>query len=170
MAIRAPIWWLIGGGALTPLAVALGLQAGVLSSRAGDAPLTIGPTETITEATSGLAFKARVDTGAAVTSLHCTPEDVLIEGASADPHQNIGKPVRLRVTNRHGEGAWIETKICDYVEVRNAEAAEHRYRVRLPLRCRGVERDAIVNLNDRSRMTSACFLAATSCPASSWST
>lgn len=150
MAIRAPIMWLIGGGALTPLVVALGLQSGGPTLAR---PLTIGPTATITEASTGLAFKARVDTGAAVTSLHCPPEDVVIEDASADPVENIGKPVRLRVSNRHGQDAWIETKICDYVEVRNAEAAEHRYRVRLPLRCRGVEREALVNLNDRSRMT-----------------
>lgn len=146
MTSKAPIWWLLVGGVTSAI---------ILRNLPGEssAPQTIGPTATITETTSGVAYTARVDTGAAVSSLHCLPTDVLIEDASADPVDNIGKRVELRIENRLGEEAWVETRICDYVEVRNAESAEHRYRVRLPLRCQGVEREAIVNLNDRSRMT-----------------
>ena len=59
----------------------------------------------------------------------------------------------LRLDNGEGEKAWVETRIEDYVEVRNAEKAEHRYRVSLPLECGGVKKVAMVNLNDRSRMT-----------------
>ncbi len=150
MAAWSPNWWLLCGVAATPLVVlALGLH------RESDSPQrqVIGPTAEVTEANSGVAFTARVDTGAAVTSLHCTPDDVVIHDAANDPRDNIGKPVRLRLANCRGEGAWVETRISDYVEVRNAEAAEHRYRVRLPLRYRGVQKQAIVNLNDRSQMT-----------------
>ncbi len=113
----------------------------------------IGPTAEVTEASSGLSFVARVDTGAAVTSLHCTPNDCLIEGASEDPWQNLGKPVRLRVENRRGIKAWIDTRIEDYVEVRSANGAEHRYRIRLPLRFGNVMKETVVNLNDRSSMS-----------------
>lgn len=114
---------------------------------------TIGPVAEVTETSSGLAFTARVDTGAAVTSLHCTPDDCVIRDASEDPLENLGKPVRLRVENRQGNRAWIETEIEDYVEVRSANGAEHRYRIRLPLEFNGVCKETIVNLNDRSAMT-----------------
>ncbi|QDT67696.1 hypothetical protein MalM25_05980 [Planctomycetes bacterium MalM25] len=113
----------------------------------------IGPTAEVTEANSGVAFTARVDTGAAVTSIHCTPDDVVIQDPSEDPWGNVGKAIRLRIANRGGQSSWVETRLIDYVEVRSANGAEHRYRVRLPLRYGDVQKQTIVNLNDRSQMT-----------------
>ncbi|MEN0111854.1 MAG: RimK/LysX family protein [Planctomycetota bacterium] len=152
MSARAPIRWLLGGLALSaPAAAALGLYA--QQARYRPPIQVLGPVATVTEAVSGVDFAARVDTGAAVTSLHCGPGDFLIDGADADPTLNVSKPARLRVHNCRGESVWIDTRVTDYVEVRSANGAEHRYRIRLPLRCRGVQRWAIVNLKDRSRMT-----------------
>lgn len=116
-------------------------------------PQVIGPTAAITEVSSGVEFTARVDTGAASTSLHCTPEDFVIVDPSDDPLENLNKPARVRIENRLGDASWIETRIIDYVEVRNAEAAEGRYKIRLPLYCQGVQKEAVVNLNDRSHMS-----------------
>lgn len=116
-------------------------------------PLVIGPTARVVETCSGLPLLARVDTGAAVTSLHCTEEDFVIDEASDDPFENRGKAVRLRVENNAGESEWIETEVLDYVEVRSANGAEHRYQVRLPLQCGSVQKETIVNLNDRSQMS-----------------
>ena len=65
----------------------------------------------------------------------------------------MAKKVRLRLDNGDGEQAWVETKIDEYVEVRNAEQAEYRYRVKLPIMCGDIFKTAIVNLNDRSKMT-----------------
>lgn len=116
-------------------------------------PLVIGPIARVFETNSGLPLLARVDTGAAVTSLHCTEADFVIEDASEDPFENFGKAVRLRVENLAGEFSWITTKVLDYVEVRSANGAEHRYRVLLPLQCGPVKKETIVNLNDRSAMS-----------------
>lgn len=116
-------------------------------------PQILGETAVITEVTSGVEFTARVDTGAAVSSIHVASDDVVIVDEAPKPNENIAKKVLLRLDNGQGEKAWVETHIEDYVEVRNAEKAEHRYRVSLPLQCGGVKKIAKVNLNDRSRMT-----------------
>lgn len=148
MVHRGLIFWLLGGFAAAAL-----VAAALPTSPKAKGPSTIGPIAPITEASSGVTFSARVDTGAAVTSIHCPPDWVEIQDAAEDPWENIGKWVRLRVENLRGEEAWVETRIADYSEVRSANGAEYRYRVRLPLRLDGIEKEAIVNLNDRSRMT-----------------
>ena len=150
--------WLVGGAIAMAVAALSGSAPTedplAASPVAEAAPLaTIGPTARVTEELSGVEFHARVDTGAAVSSIHCGPDDFVIEGGSDDPWQNIDKPARLRLANADGHEAWVDTEIDDYVEVRSANGAEHRYRIRLPLRCRGVRKRTIVNLNDRSRMT-----------------
>ncbi|CAN0364621.1 unnamed protein product, partial [Ectocarpus sp. 4 AP-2014] len=80
----------------------------------------LGETAVITEVSTGVEFTARVDTGAAVSSIHVEPEDVRIEDESPEPAENIAKKVRLRLDNGEGEKAWVETRIQDYVEVRSA--------------------------------------------------
>ncbi|QDT67695.1 hypothetical protein MalM25_05970 [Planctomycetes bacterium MalM25] len=124
-----------------------------LLSYASGEPAVLGETAVITEVNSGVEFTARVDTGAAVSSIHVEPQDVVIEDESPKPDENIDKRVLLKLENHEGEEAWVETRIEDYVEVRNAERAEHRYRVKLPLQCGEVQKFAMVNLNDRSTMT-----------------
>lgn len=183
MRIRNAVWWLplaVIAGAMGPSAIERtpsvqepeisaegtevassaahpvgGLGAGLVRAEAllAESPLVVGPTARVIEPQSGLPLLARVDTGASVTSLHCTEEDFVIEKASDDPHQNVGKPIRLRVENTAGASSWIETEVLDYVEVRSANGAEHRYRVRIPLKLGPVHKETIVNLNDRSRMT-----------------
>ncbi|MEO1496043.1 MAG: RimK/LysX family protein [Planctomycetota bacterium] len=137
--------------ALPVIAAAVSVQA--FRGETPDSKHTIGPVAQIVEASSGVTLTARVDTGATVSSLHCPPDAIEIKGASDVPAENVRKPVRIRVENRDGQAAWVETRIEDYVEVRCSEGSDYRYRVRLPLRCGRVQRQAIVNLNDRSHMT-----------------
>lgn len=159
MVTRGPFFWLLGGlvaAALVPAARGtLGTEG---SEQDRPVALTIGPVAPITVAESGVTFEARVDTGAAVTSLHCPPGWVEIADAAPDPWANIGKSIRFRLENRDGEEAWIDTRITDYVEVRSANGAEHRYRIRLPLTFGEVCKETIINLKDRSAMSHRMLL------------
>lgn len=145
--------WQLRGGLVAALLVVAPLSVQAFRENAKPPKRTIGPVAEIVEASSGVTLTARVDTGATVSSLHCPPDALQITNASADPRQNIAKPARIRVENRDGDAAWIQTRIEDYVEVRCSEGSDYRYRVRLPLRCGRVEKHTIVNLNDRSHMT-----------------
>ena len=115
-------------------------------------PAVIGETALIKEVSTGLEFEARVDTGAATSSIHVTTDDYVIVDESPKPTDNIDKLVRVRLDNGEGKDAWVETKIEDYTEVRSANGAKHRYQVRLPLQFGDIQKIAIVNLNDRSTM------------------
>lgn len=155
MHVWGSLWKLRGVSiALLLVAVPLSVQAFRVDRQpsATSSKQTIGPVAQIVEASSGVTLTARVDTGATVSSLHCPADALQIVDASPDPIENISKPARIRVENRDGHAAWIETRIEDYVEVRCSEGSDYRYRVRLPLRCGEVEKHTIVNLNDRSHM------------------
>lgn len=159
MVTRGSFFWLLSGLAVAALVPA---ARGVLNrgdaSQEEPAHQMIGAVAPITVATAGVTFEARVDTGAAVTSLHCPPDWVEIADAEPDPRANVGKAIRLRVENRDGEQAWIDTRITDYVEVRSANGAEHRYRIRLPLSFGEICKETIINLKDRSAMTHRLLL------------
>jgi hypothetical protein len=113
---------------------------------------SIGAAAIVTEATTGLSFLARVDTGADSTSIHCPPESIEIADASEEASENVGKTARLTLTGSDGRQAEVPARIEGYIGVRNADHLEDRYLVRLRLRASGVERDAQVTLNDRSSM------------------
>ena len=144
-------WFTLSVIAIAALIATASLRAGW--GQDGDQVTVIGPTARIVEASSGVEFVARVDTGAAVSSIHCRSDDFVIDSESRNPQDNVKKKARVRLINHLGEAAWVDTVIDDYVEVRNAEHSEHRYRIKLPLRCGSAEKTTIVNLNDRSRMT-----------------
>lgn len=114
-------------------------------------PLKLGATETVIEDRSGLPFQARIDTGAHTCSIHY--DELLIEGESDKPQENVGKPVRFLLKNNRGESKWIETSIADYTQVRTSERASGRYKVRLTLSCRNVQKEVLVTLNNREHMS-----------------
>lgn len=128
-----------------------------LASRYGDFDKKrIGATAEVVEVASGLVYKARVDTGASVSSIHC--EQIDVENESANPGENVGRKVRLLLKNKRGDSKWLETVIVDYSPIRSIEAAKHRYYVRLTLSCLGVRRESLVTLNDRSKMSHRLLL------------
>ncbi len=110
----------------------------------------IGPVATVTEVSTGLPFRARVDTGATTCSIHY--EAIEIEGASESPAENVGKPVRFLVKNPDGKSQWIDTKIADHVVVRTSTDEDERYKVQLKLRWEDVEKKVLVTLSDREKM------------------
>jgi hypothetical protein len=111
----------------------------------------IGPVATITEVSSGLPFRARVDTGATSCSIHY--EAIEIEDAAESPADNVGKPIRIQVKNPDGESQWIDAKIADHVVVRTSTDEAERYKVQLKLRWEDVEKKVLVTLSDREKMT-----------------
>jgi hypothetical protein len=114
----------------------------------------IGATATFTEASSGLTFAARVDTGAPTCSIHA--EKWEIENRAKRPLENVGKPIRVLIKNEKGDQAWIDTVVAGRVRVRSSVQNEDdyhgRYKVVLPLEWNGVKKEVLVTINDRTDM------------------
>ncbi|BDY05488.1 RimK/LysX family protein [Ferrimonas sp. YFM] len=90
-------------------------------------------------------FLARVDTGAAISSLHATNIHLLQSG---DRQQ-----VRFVTENRRGEQLTLTLQVVDTMKVRSAQGSERRYVVLLPVSFRGSQRTIKVNLKDRGHMS-----------------
>jgi len=114
----------------------------------------IGATAKLTEATTGFAFPARIDTGAKSCSLHV--EKITIEDKVAKRVKNVGKTVRFLVMNEQGKEAWIEAKIAKAVRVKSSVfdngEYDHRYKVLLTFEWNGFRKEVLVTLNDRTNM------------------
>ena len=114
----------------------------------------IGATAMIKEASSGLEFAARIDTGAKTCSLHV--EQMEIEVKSSKRLENIGKTVRFLIKDEDGKTAWLEGKIAAAVRVKSSTLKngeyDQRYKVRLPLKWKNVRKEVLVTLNDRTDM------------------
>lgn len=114
----------------------------------------IGATATIKEASTGLPFAARIDTGAKSCSIHV--EEFEITDAEKSPTRNIGKPIRFLLKNQNGDSQWVESTVAGRVRVRNSAMDDDdyhgRYKVRLTLEWEGVKKDVLVTLNDRTQM------------------
>lgn len=128
----------------------LGLAWGLILQQQHASKTTLGETARVTELDSNLTFSARVDTGAAVSSIHCV--EMHIADESDEPRDNVGKPVELTIGNGREQYATINTTIADYAQVRTSDATTHRYYVRLRLRCADVEKETLVTLKDRTTM------------------
>jgi len=114
----------------------------------------IGATATISEATSGLPFSARIDTGATTCSIHALKWE--IEDPAKRPAKNVGKQIRVLIANEKGEQAWVEAVVAARVRVRSSVQDEDdyhgRYKVVLPLEHNGVKKEVLVTINDRTNM------------------
>lgn len=111
----------------------------------------IGQTAQLSVEEVGLIYDARMDTGAANTSLHAT--DLEIEGGSAAKMKdNIGKTLWFTTQNEVGEARRLSAKIVKVSTVKNSQGRETRYMVSLHLGFDGKERQVKVNLRDRSHM------------------
>lgn len=114
----------------------------------------IGATATLRETLSGLAFPARIDTGAATCSLHV--EKLEIHDKSAKRTNNVGKTARFLLRDAEGNTKWIEAPIAAAVRVKSSSLRsgeyDHRYKVRLTLEWKGCRKEVLVTLNDRTNM------------------
>ncbi|HYO25542.1 MAG TPA: RimK/LysX family protein [Lacipirellulaceae bacterium] len=120
----------------------------------------IGASTTVTELSSGATLSARIDTGAAMCSIHCDevlPPD-LNEPVNADrlvdEHaiEGVGRPIRFRIRDDAGKPHWIEASLSHVAYIRVGNHPALRYCVNLPIRVAGVEATVMVTLNNRSRM------------------
>jgi hypothetical protein len=116
----------------------------------------LGATALVTEVESRLAFDARVDSGAKSCSIHAN--EVRVIDASERMEDNVGKPVRFRISSADGKHVWLERTIAEVVYVKNSSRAELRYKVPMTLRCEGKEKRVLVSLNDRSQMNHALLI------------
>lgn len=114
----------------------------------------IGATATLRETSSGLAFPARVDTGAATCSLHV--EKLEIQDKSAKRTGNVGKTARFLLRDAEGNTKWVEAPIAAAVRVKSSSLRggeyDHRYKVRLTLEWKTCRKEVLVTLNDRTNM------------------
>jgi hypothetical protein len=115
---------------------------------------TIGATATIVESSSGIAFPARVDTGAETCSLHV--EKIDIQDKKSTRQRNIGKTIRFLLKASDGKTHWAEGIVADAVRVKSSSLKsgdfDHRYKVRLTLQWKDVRKEVLVTLNDRTAM------------------
>jgi hypothetical protein len=136
------------------LAVATSAQTAQVDQEEPGTKHVIGATAFITETTTGLPFAARIDTGAASCSLHV--EEIKIQDESANPVQNVGKPIRFLIKNEKGDSKWIETTVARVVRIRSATQKDgdldSRYKVRLTLGWEDFRKEVLVTLNDRTEM------------------
>jgi hypothetical protein len=146
--------WLRGGMVLGVglwSAIALATQSEAVAKNSKQ---TIGATATIKEASSGLPFSARIDTGATTCSIHAL--DWKIEKPGKRPALNVGKPIRVLIANEKGEEAWVDAVVAARVRVRSSVQDEDdyhgRYKVLLPLEYNGVTKEVLVTINDRTNM------------------
>ncbi|WP_345841033.1 RimK/LysX family protein [Shewanella algae] len=111
----------------------------------------IGQTEIMTVAEAGLSFEARIDTGAANTSMHAM--DLKVIGGSAKKMQdNVGKMLSFTTENERGEKKQLKAKIVKTSTVSNSQGRETRYMVELNVAFGDHKRKVKVNLRDRSHM------------------
>lgn len=103
-------------------------------------PAVIGGVETLRVREADLAFRARIDTGAAASSIHAT--DLRVDGAH----------VAFTLENEHGERRALRAEVVDVAHVRSAHGTDERPRVALHLSLAGVEKRVLVSLRDRSQM------------------
>jgi hypothetical protein len=125
-------------------------------SLGNDTRRLVGPVALVLEGESGLAFRARVDTGAERCSLHVAEWE--IRDPAPEMAENVGKTIRFRLENRCGKSWWLERQIAEVALVRTSEREELRYMVPLKLCLHGVQREVLVSLNDRSEMQYAMLV------------
>jgi hypothetical protein len=115
---------------------------------------TIGATAMLTEMNSGIAFPARIDTGAETCSLHV--EKIEIQDKTARRTKNVGKSVRFLLKANDNKTQWVEGVVADAVRVKSSSLksgdVDHRYKVRLTLQWKDVRKEVLVTLNDRTSM------------------
>ncbi|MCL1143044.1 RimK/LysX family protein [Shewanella gaetbuli] len=107
--------------------------------------------EVMTVSKSGLMYEARIDTGAAKSSLHAYDLKI-IGGESEKMQHNIGKMIEFTTENERGEKQRLQSKIVSTSTVRNSQGIETRYIVKLEIGFADGLKEVEVNLRNRSHM------------------
>jgi len=127
------------------LTLGIGVWAGYLL-RGGH---VIHATEPFVIAEGPITFVARLDTGAAISSINA--RDITVNGADeSHPRRDIGKPIHFTLVNEKDESVTLDSTVSDVKSVRTGDCREWRYHVYLTLIFHGRKERLLVNLNDRS--------------------
>ncbi len=115
-----------------------------------NAKAMIGPTAVFT-VEDGSEFLARIDTGAAQTSINTTAIEVV--GESENSQDNIGKTIHFTITDANNQSRQLTSTIARIVTINAPQGREVRYVVPLKLTWNGETRTIGVNLRDRGKLT-----------------
>ncbi len=96
------------------------------------------------------SFLARIDTGAATTSIHAI--ELEVEEGDKTMENNVDKIIHFTLVNEKGEQWRTSARISEVKEVRNSQGIEQRYIVPLRLGWDTINKAVDVNLRDRSAM------------------
>ena len=113
----------------------------------------IGATATLHVAEAGLTYKARIDTGALVSSLHAYNIRFLGAPPSSKMRQNIGRTIEFTTENHQGQQAKVQASIVDVPLIRSPLGVEPRYIVELAIGEGAMQRTVLASLKNRSAMT-----------------
>ena len=98
---------------------------------------------------AGIAFNARLDTGATVSSINAREIEV-VGGSTRPSSSDTGKRVRFTLENGLGDSRRVEATIEQVRGIKTSDCQELRYHVYLTVRHRGESYRLLMNLNDRS--------------------
>ena len=110
-------------------------------STTDSAKRVIGQTARVGIGETAMEFVARVDTGAATTSVHA--EEVRVANGMVD----------FVVVNRDGTRVPLRLPLARTGTVRNSGGSKERVFVEMTLSHEGMSKQVLVNLNNRSRLT-----------------
>jgi len=149
-------WVQSGAAPSVLLAAVIAFMAGVLAGWQGIAggvtrARLVQGVEIVRIAEGGIDYTARVDSGAAISSVNA--RNIAVDGGDAeDPRKNIGRTVHFTLDNGHGQSAEVDAEIIDVKSVRTGDCREWRYHVHLTVDFGGRTANLLVNLNDRSAL------------------
>ncbi|MEH6534326.1 MAG: RimK/LysX family protein [Photobacterium frigidiphilum] len=113
----------------------------------------VGQVETIKIHELGMDYKARIDTGAATTSINAYDIKVTGEDSDSDDmRDHLGGMVEFKTKNEDGKEATYKGKIIKVSKIRNAQGVERRYAVVMDLGWNGQHKAVAVNLRNRSKL------------------
>ena len=95
-------------------------------------------------------FVARIDTGAATTSVHAI--DFEVEQEDEDMRKNIGKVIYFTLENEDGLQWRTSAIVRNVTRIKNSQGVERRYKVPLRVGWDTINKTIDVNLRDRSKM------------------
>jgi hypothetical protein len=127
------------------LGVAIGIPVGQRWATRDILPAVIA----VTLVESGQTFKARLDTGAVVSSINAHELKVL-DSNGPPSGRDTGKMISFVLINEHGERRPLTARIAQVRGIRSADCREIRYHVYLTVQFRGKDYRVLTNLNDRS--------------------
>lgn len=110
----------------------------------------VGDIELIKIEELNLDFIARIDTGAAMTSIHAKDVKIIgVEKEKKDIRKHLGERVSFTAINEKGEEVTHEAEVVKVIKIRNAIGVERRFIINLTLNWNGEKKTVKVNLRDR---------------------